>query len=383
MTVRPHLPRKAGVRASVIALVTLALLATSLWAARWPVPELSFSPGRAAAQAAPAPSGGFALHGGLSGDVDERTGQFSATVPLTTVAGNSTADVSVALNWQQERAAATIDRSGWGAGWSIGSSFVNVLGDKRVYPASGGSYLLDPNEKPSGLQHYKLHDLKFTSTSGILPRRPGAGQVSYAYELAYDDGRADYFDVNGNLVARTDRLGNRTDITWRPRANNVWQPTSIIDSFGLATTFDYSTAGQVKVVSPARSDGVVATTTIAVNASQGVQSVTDPVGHKTSFTYAPVSGAPKPLITLITAATGARTAVTYQSPSYQTGLTAVATLKTTDAAGTAISPVQTFSLDPPGNTRHNFMGFPNHLPTATEPDALFASGDSGYTYTTR
>ena len=124
------------------------------------------------------------------------------------------------------------------------------------------------------------------------------------------------------------------------------------------------------------------TTTIAVNATQGVQSVTDPVGNRTSFTYTPVSGAPKPLITLITAATGARTAVTYQSPSYQTGLTAVATLKTTDAAGTAISPVQTFSLDPPGNNRHNFTGFPNHLPTAREPDALFASGDSAYTYTT-
>ena len=166
------------------------------------------------------------------------------------------------------------------------------------------------------------------------------------------------------------------------RANNVWQPTSIIDSFGLATTFDYSTPGQVKVVSPERSDGVVPTTTIAVSATQGVQSVTDPVGNKTSFGYTSVSGAPKPLITLITAATGARTAVSYQSPSYQTGLTAVATLKLTDAAGNAISPVQTFSLDPPGNNRHNFTGFPNHLPTAAEPDALFASGDAAYTYTT-
>ena len=146
------------------------------------------------------------------------------------------------------------------------------------------------------MKHYKLRDLTFTSTSGILPRRPGAAvQVNYSYELAYDDGRADYFDVNGNLVARVDRLGNRTDVTWRPRANNVWQPTSIIDSFGLATTFDYSTAGQVKVVSPERSDGVVATTTIAVSATQGVQSVTDPVGQKISFGYTPVSGAPKPL----------------------------------------------------------------------------------------
>ena len=76
--------------------------------------------------------------------------------------------------------------------------------------------------------------------------------------MTYDDGHVDYFDANGNLVARVDRFGNRTDLTWRARADNVWQPTSIIDSYGLATTFDYSTANVVKVISPRRSDGVVA-----------------------------------------------------------------------------------------------------------------------------
>jgi len=368
----------------VIVVITVALLTTSMWATRWPAPGVSFAPGRAAAAdtAPAAPSGGFALHGGLGGEIDPRTGQFSITVPVVKVDGQGTADISIELNWQQERAAASIDRSGWGAGWSVGSSFVDVTGVKRVYPADGGSYALDANE-PSGLKHYKLRDLTFTSAAGILPRRqPGGNPVSYAYELAYDDGRADYFDANGNLVVRIDRFGNRTDLAWRSRANNVWQPTSIVDSYGLTTTFDYSTAGQVKVVSPERSDGVKPTTAIAVSATQGVQSVTDPVGNKTTFSYAPVTGAPKPLITLITAATGARTAVSYQSPSYETGLTAVATLKLTDAAGKALSPVQTFSLDPPGNNRHNFTGYPNHLPTATEPDALFASGDATYTYTT-
>ena len=150
MNVHPHLRRPAGVRAAVAALAALAVLATSLWATRWPLPAVSLAPARAAAQTAPTtPSGAFALHGGLGGKVDERTGQFSITAPIITVDGDGTADVSVALDWQQERAAATIDRSGWGAGWSIGSSFVDVIGLQRVYPASGGSYLLDPTE-PSG-----------------------------------------------------------------------------------------------------------------------------------------------------------------------------------------------------------------------------------------
>jgi RHS repeat-associated protein len=381
---RLHAPRPARTRTGVIVSITLSLIAalSSVFSAsRLSVPLLSLATPRAAAATPPA-NGAFALHGGLGGDIDERTGQFSVTVPVTTVGGQGTAAVSVGLSWQQERAAAGVDRSGWGAGWSIGSSFVDVTGVKRVYPADGGSYLLDPTE-PSGLRHYKLRDLTFTSTSGILPRRPGAGQVSFAYELAYDDGRADYFDVNGNLAARVDRFGNRVDLTWRPRANNVWQPTSIIDTFGLATTFDYSTPGQVKVVSPQRSDEEVATTTIAVSATQGVQSVTDPVGNKTTFSYTAVSGAPKPLLTMITAATGARTAVSYQSLTFSTmTLTAVATLKLTDAAGNAISPVQTFNINPAGNNQHNFIGNPNHLPTAGEPDALFASGDTAYTYTT-
>ena len=77
-----------------------------------------------------------------------------------------------------------------------------------------------------------------------------------------------------------------------------------------------------------RSDGVVATTTIAVSSTQGVQSVTDPVGNKTAFGYTSVSGAPEAADHARSPPpTGARTAVSYQSPAYQPGLTAVATLE--------------------------------------------------------
>lgn len=362
-------PRSAYRQALIVVAVSLALLAAFL----------TVPPPRALA-ATPAPNGAFALHGGLGGAVDERTGQFSTSVPLTTIRGDGHAGISVSLSWQSARATATVDRSGWGAGWSLGTSFVDVTGLRRVYPASGGVFFLDPTE-PSGLKHYKLRDLTFTVEAGILPRRPGAAQVNYSYELAYDDGRTDYFDVNGNLAARTDRHGNRTDLTWRPRANNVWQPTSIIDSYGLATTFDYSVANQVKVLSPTRSDGVQPVTTITTNASQGVQNVTDPAGHRTVFGYTSVSGAPKPILTSITAATGARSAISYQTPSYQTSLLVVNTLRLTDVAGNPLSPAQTFNVNPAGNNRHNFTGYPNHLGTGGN-DALFASGDAAYTYTT-
>lgn len=373
-----QIPRSARARAALAAVVGVALVASSL--STLVLPAEAVQPLRAAAAAA-APTGGFAMHGGASGQIDLRTGQLSASVPLATVGSEGDASISFTLSWQQQRAAASIDRSGLGAGWSIGTSFVDVSGLQRVYPASGGSFFIDSTQ-PSGLQHYLLHDLTFARSSGTLPARSGVpSPISYSFELTYDDGRTDFFDANGNLVARTDRFDNRIDLTWRARPNNVWQPVTIIDSFGLATTFDYSTANQMKVVSPARADGVTATTTVALTTAQGVQSVTDPVGNKTTFAYAAVSGAPKPLISLITAATGARTAVTYQSPAYEPSLSAVATLRVTDGTGAAISPTQSFSLNPTGNNQHNFTGYPNHLGTGGQ-DALFASGDANYTYTT-
>ena len=369
------LSRFPHARAALVLATSAALVATALAAPK----AVAAKPARAAA-ATSAPTGGFSLAGGLGGSIDPRTGQFSVSVPIATADGTGGAAVAIALSWQQERAAASIDRSGLGAGWTIGSSFVNVAGLKRVYPSGGGSYLLDPSE-PSGLKDYKLHDLTFSTAIGTLPARAGAAAVNYAYTLTYDDGHVDYFDVNGNLVARVDRFGARTDITWRARANNVWQPTSIIDSYGLTTTFDYSTANVVKIVSPHRSDGVVATTTVALTTASGVQSVTDAVGQKTTFGYASVSSAPKPLLTQIAAPNGAKTAITYQFPAYEPTLTVVNSLAITDANGNPISPAQTFDLNPAGNNRHNFTGYPNHLSTGGA-DTLFESGDADYLYST-
>ena len=258
---------------------------------------------------------------------------------------------------------------------------MDVSGLKRVYPASGGTYFLDPTE-PSGLKYYKRLDLAFASSAAtVSPACAGGPAASYTYSLTYDDGRIDCFDVNGNLASRLDRFGNRTNLTWQSRANDVWRPTSITDTYGLVTTFDYSTQNQVKVVSPKRSDGVQPVTTIALTTASGVASVTDPAGNKTSFTATSVSQSPKPLLTLITAATGARTAVTYQSPVFEQTLIAVDTLRQTDASNTPISPAQTFSLNPAGNANHNYTGYPNHLGTGDD-DALFESRDPNYSYST-
>ncbi len=368
-------------RHALVGAVSLALVAVVL-----------VVPSPPAAQAASTPTGALALGAGMSGRVDPRTGQFSVTVALAHVKGLGQAGVSFDLSWQQDRASASVDRSGWGMGWSLGTTFITTNGLKRVYPSTGGSYTLDPTE-PSGLTDYKLRDLVFKQLTAprTLRARAGAAAVAYAYTIAYDDGRVDYFDGNGNLVARTDRFGNRTDVRWQSPMSGVWRPTTITDSYGLTTTFAYAGRSQVTISSPERADQITPVTTVTLSdtvAGAGTYTVTavsDPVGQQTTFGYGR-SGGPASFLSSVQSAAGARTAITYQTPAYQSGLVAVKTLQVTDTANQPLSPLQTFTLDPqlPGggnNNRHNYTGYPTYTPV-NGSDPLFQSGNATYTYST-
>ena len=95
----------------------------------------------------PAPvSNAFAMGGGAGGSVDPRTGAFQAQLPLVNVADPDGTGLSLAASYSQSLAlqgAATANRFGLGAGWSIGLPWVDTAGGVRVYPASGGSYAWD------------------------------------------------------------------------------------------------------------------------------------------------------------------------------------------------------------------------------------------------
>jgi hypothetical protein len=281
-------------------------------------------------------SGAIGLGGGLSGSVDERTGLFSVSVPVAAVAGPGSAGVTWSLVWDQARAAGGLDRSGFGPGWSLGTSFIDPATPATVYPANGGAYVAG-GSYPSGLRDYPLQDLAYTRASGTLPARAGLPATGYAFVLSYDDGRTDYFDGHGNLITRTDRFGNCTVLTWQPLGGGRWAPSSIVDGYGQATTFSY-TPSSVVVSAPPRSDGVVARTTITLDATRRVTSVTDPAGAAAHFAYSPVFGSPVELLTSVTSASQARTLITYQSIGYQPGLTAVQAVVTVDASDTVLGP---------------------------------------------
>ena len=263
-------------------------------------------------------SGAMGLGGGLSGSVDERTGLFSVSVPVVSVAGPGSGWGVVVVGVGSGPGGGVVDRSGFGAGWSLGVSFIDPATPQTVYPANGGAHTAGGTYS-SGLLNYPLRDLVFARVSG-----------GFAFQLSYDDGRVDGFDENGNLVARTDRFGNRTRFTWQAMGGGRWAPTSIVDGYGLTTTFTYSGGSMVQVSAPARSDGVVATTTVALDDQRRVTSVTDPSGAMAQFGYAPVSGSSVPLLSSVVSASQAHTRVAYQDFGAQPGLTAVQSVVTTD-----------------------------------------------------
>ena len=125
----------------------------------------------ASAEAAGPVSGAIGLGDGLSGSVDERTGLFSASVPLVTVGGPGSAGVTWSLLWDQGRAVDGLDRSGFGAGLVAGR-VVHRPGDAgdgvpgQRWRVPGG------RDYPSGLENYPLQDLVYAKTAGCLPVHP-------------------------------------------------------------------------------------------------------------------------------------------------------------------------------------------------------------------
>ncbi|HEX3816426.1 MAG TPA: hypothetical protein VHX59_26595, partial [Mycobacteriales bacterium] len=308
-------------------------------------------------------SGAFALGGGVGGSIDPRTGQFSVSVPLVSVASRGDSSVSFTLGWDQSLAGIGLDRFGFGGGWGLGTTFIETSGAVTVYPASGGAYTTDATFA-SGLHDYPLQDLTFAFASGTLPARAGVTDpVAYNYTISYDDGRVDYFDADGNLIARVDRFGNRTDLQYQSLGSDQWQPSAIIDAYGLTTTFTYD-SDSLTVAAPARSDGVVAKTVVQFDNENRVATVTDPGGNLASFFYTSVSGSPYEYLDSVDGPAGAQTNVTYAQIAYPQAdpLFIAQSLQVTDADGNPLSPTRTFSMDPPGNfSQHNFAGYPNHL----------------------
>jgi RHS repeat-associated protein len=335
--------------------------------------------GRAGESDAPV-SNAFAMGGGVGGTVDQRTGAFRASFPLVAVGGRAGVGASLSLGYDQTLAVqgADGDRFGLGAGWSLGVPWVDTAGGVTVHPATGGSYDLD-TDSPTGLRDYPLRDLVFAKVDGVVPARSGVPDAQrYAYQLSYLDGSEDRFDVDGNLVERVDRFGNRIDFSWEAAGPGGWHPTAVVDNYGQATSFDYGQADQVTVRSPERAGGVRATVVLEFREDR-LWRITDPVDQHTTLAYT-ADG----LLESVTSPTGAETAVSYVRPvDQEPALVVVDRVRVVDTrTRNDVLAEREFALDPTDPHQHNYTGYPDYHNSKPGADGLFESGDPGYRYTT-
>jgi YD repeat-containing protein len=343
-------------RVTVGSLVVAALAATFL--------TVNIMPVQAASSSMSAVVGSFGVGGGLSGGVNEGTGAFDMQVPVLSLPGVSgRGAVDVGLSYSQDLAAGGIDRFGMGAGMGWSGSFVDVDGGVRVFPASGGTYNADAS-KPSGLDRYVLGDLVFAQEPGVLEARDGISDVEYAYSLEYTGGMKDYFNAAGDIVARIDVFGYRTDWVWDANASH--RLVSVVDAGGSRATVVWTDAG-VEVIAPKRSDGVQAKTVLEVSGSRLV-SITDPVGDRVEFGYQDDG-----LIERVRSGSGAVTTVSYQVlPDARKAVDRVLVID--EATGTELS-VREWDII----GERTASGWP----TYPGQGVLWASGDGEFRYQTQ
>ncbi|MFF7183177.1 RHS repeat-associated core domain-containing protein [Streptomyces sp. NPDC008121] len=344
------------------------------------VPVVTASAGTAAAAAVTGGgvSGTVAMGGGASGTIHEQTGAFAMVLPLVSLPGRGGAGVELALAYDQNAAAAGVDRSGLGQGIGLGKPFIDPDGGGTLHTASGGSYPLAPGDTTgTGVRRYLLKDFALRDTPGTLPGRDGLEDVPRAYRwaLTYSSGQQSFFSAEGDLIAEQDPHGNQTAYAWEVREGRH-RLVRAVDAYGQAVTFDYSREDQVTVTSPVRSDEKRPETVLHL-ADGRLTSVTYPEDQKTSLAwdYTP-DGMPGRLLTRVEAPTGAVTRISYSQPHW---FPVVSSLKVTDPQGKNLTPERTFRLGTEGeHAGHDFTGR-GQYPSA---DALFDSADADYRYVT-
>jgi RHS repeat-associated protein len=274
------------------------------------------SPARAAGDDPAAPVvGGFALGNGLEGRLDEHDGSFGFTV----AAG------PVNLSWDSRAIGA--DRHRIGPGWTLGFGRVETKGGVRVITSTGEAFPVN-RSWASGLDGYRLADIRFTAEPGVLPARAdgAAAEVSYSYTLAELGGTTTYFSASGDPVARIGPFEERTD--WRWNEGDDHRPSRIVDSRGLVTELTWR-RDRVTITTglgvTARGHAP-ATWEIRLDAAGRIASIVDAVGRHTRVTVDR-----RGLVSRLESSSGARTTLEWTPRS--DGTASVATAKTLDSAG--------------------------------------------------
>ncbi|KAF3142868.1 hypothetical protein TWF703_000372 [Orbilia oligospora] len=164
---------------------------------------------------------------------------------------------------------------------------------RKSLTSQGKTFIVDPNWADqdgwkSGLRYVNDHGMLFEHVfpaeplPSNRPNRPG----DYEWRFKTIDGSTEYFDPYGKLLEHSDLYGNSI---YFPYVDNLAGPMSakvdyILDSWDQKISFEYDLDGAMYLHAP---DGGQ---TKVEFGTHGVESIEDPMGYITEFTYIPLAG---------------------------------------------------------------------------------------------
>ncbi len=183
------------------------------------------------------------------------------------------------VNILQDPTAYTQSQYNLGVGWSLYFPYVETpdgINKTNIYIhlADGSVSRADPASE-NGLEDHQLTDVRFESGAAEIDG------VQSQYRLIYADGTVYHFDLDGYLLAKTDRFGNYVQYGWGTDGD-VKAIQSITDNCGQQIQFTYSGSGvqirfagrEYRLAREAGSDG-----------QWMLKSIMDPLGRETVFDY--------------------------------------------------------------------------------------------------
>ena len=364
--------------------------------------------------------------------VNGRTGALSLSSVLFRIPGVvSGMDASLALTFRSDQAQSDVENQisyfGLPYGWSLGLSFLYNDGETIRFNVDGQqSYILDANWDSSftpvgstdaltvatGLRQYNQLDANLKAVSNVAPIN--GADVGYVFSTLSGD--AQYFSTNGLLLRHEDRFGNHIDYYYSEMAAGSPRDvtlTGIVDSWGnkieiaLCTAADkclFSDLTEYVVTLP---DG--RTVRWVQDDAYAISYLVDTQGKltKIDWTESPAEHG-KYLISAMTTPSGGMTSVVWDrlpvcTEKAETTSCAVDGNTTTWPVVAALYRCPNNASGeacPAGSTddfltttyayqtqegAYNYTGYPVHSPYApADPnaDALMASNDTAYSYTT-
>lgn len=168
--------------------------------------------------------------------IDDKGDRYSAHIYTNTMSTSTTSTMSS----KQVSNPITRNEELWqlGTGWKLNFSYIDIdsfyYNYMKLHLSDGREFGVSPNWV-NNLGHYLYKDVIFaTETNNV------AGQTS-SYTVTYADGKKEYFNSGGRLIAIVDRFGNTISFNYTT-VNNM-QEMQITDTIGRVVTLKNETTG--------------------------------------------------------------------------------------------------------------------------------------------